>query len=348
MALSNDKVERISFEIIKVLYCTFAEFRKDVSAEKGDPFHAAFLNAFTDKLQDKVPDVPFSINFSRWLHGLNASLRHSFFENVGHILSDGESREYSSRRSLTISRRQMGNVNNIVSRLSSSSAVPHLDNENKELFIDDDETADTAVDFSADIFIEDDTQATAIALKSDRPKFGDMRNEKQKILEGKAALFNMFPDKEIRFFIGFPFDPTNETTTTTFDKARLFDSIEQMKRFFAESEVLVAGEFWDFLSEEESTTDQLLETINNIATTEFLAKFGFLTDEKNKELNVPLYKQRLTEWNLHSEAKLVDNEARIKTKTRSDTRLTRGFNQPIFDFDGNYNISRFRTLKELI
>jgi hypothetical protein len=54
-----------------------------------------------------------------------------------------------------------------------------------------------------------------------RQNSGEMKGEKQKILEGKAALYRKFPDKEIRFYIGFPFDPTvnpEDESVTSFNK----------------------------------------------------------------------------------------------------------------------------------
>jgi hypothetical protein len=62
------------------------------------------------------------------------------------------------------------------------------------------------------VFFEDNNSVTAIELKSVKPNSGEMRGEKQKILEGKAALFRKFPQKKIKFYIGFPFDPTADSS----------------------------------------------------------------------------------------------------------------------------------------
>lgn len=349
MPISPDKIERISFQVIKVLFTRFENFPEDATSNRNAPFHKAFMNAFTDKFQDKVSDIPFFISLSSWLQGLNTTLGQTFFENVAHILSDGEKREYTSKKlgNLPITRQQKENINSIVTELSTAQELPNLDNENQKLFIDDASDMVSAIDFSVDVFFEDATQITAIELKSVRPNSGEMRGEKQKILEGKAALFKKFRGKEIKFFIGFPFDPTNEESETGYDKTRFLGSIINMNKFFAANEVLLASELWDSLSGESSTMEQLLQIINAVATTEFLTKCDFLNDHRDKQQDVALYKQRLSEWNLHSELKLVNNEAAIKEKIGTDKKLNRIFNQLIFK-DGEYNFDRYNTLNALL
>ena len=44
------------------------------------------------------------------------------------------------------------------------------------------------MDFSADVFIEDTNTITAIELKSVKPNSGEMKGEKQKILEKKIEI----------------------------------------------------------------------------------------------------------------------------------------------------------------
>lgn len=349
MPISPDKIERISFQVIKVLFTRFENFPEDATSNRNAPFHKAFMNAFTDKFQDKVSDIPFFISLSSWLQGLNTTLGQTFFENVAHILSDGEKREYTSKKlgNLPITRQQKENINSIVTELSTAQELPNLDNENQKLFIDDASDMVSAIDFSVDVFFEDATQITAIELKSVRPNSGEMRGEKQKILEGKAALFKKFRGKEIKFFIGFPFDPTNEESETGYDKTRFLGSIINMNKFFAANEVLLASELWDSLSRESSTMEQLLQIINAVATTEFLTKCDFLNDHRDKQQDVALYKQRLSEWNLHSELKLVNNETAIKEKIGTDKKLNRIFNQLIFK-DGEYNFDRYNTLNALL
>ncbi len=348
--MTQDKIEKISLQVIKILLSRFESFPEDSSNNRNAPFHKAFLNAFSDKFQDKVSDIPFFITLSSWLQGLNTTLGQTFFENVAHILCDGEKREYTSKKmgNLSISKTQKENINAIITELSTAQILPNLTNENQRVFISDNTESVSAIDFSADVFIDDGSQITAIELKSVRPNSGEMRGEKQKILEGKAALYKFFPEKSIRFLIGFPFDPTNSSDNETgYNKTRFLGSIINMNKFFAQDEVLLSSELWDFLSGEKNTMSQLLEIINAIATTDFLNKYEFINNQQNKIIDLDLYKQYLTDWNLFSELKLVDNETNIKTNIRTDKKRTKIFNQLIFK-DGEYNIGRYSVLQELI
>jgi len=349
MPIPQDKIQKISFQVIKILFTRFESFPEDASNNRNAPFHSAFLNAFADKFDGKVHDIPFFISLSSWFQGLNTTLGQTFFENVAHTLSDGEKREYTSKKlgNLPIARIQKENANTIITNLSTTQNTPNLDNENKNLFINDTIDIVSAIDFSADVFIDDGTQITAIELKSVRPNSGEMRGEKQKILEGKAALYKKFPDRSIRFLIGFPFDPTNATSATGFDKQRFLNSIINMTKYFSSDEVLLASELWDYLAGETSTMEQLLKIINSIATTEFLAKYEFINDHHNKSKNLDLYKQRLKEWNLHSELELVNNDTTIKKIIGSDKNLVKTFNQLVFK-DGEYNSNRYNVLSKLL
>lgn len=349
MPISKDKIEKISLEVIKVLCTRFEKFPEDASSNRNAPFHTAFLNAFEDKFEGKVSNLPFFISLSTWLHGLNTTLGQTFFENVAHILSDGEKREYTSQKlgNLPITKQQKENVNNLITALSTSQVSPNPENENQKIFINEKTEIVSAIDFSVDVFIEDATLITAIELKSVRPNSGEMRGEKQKILEGKAALFKKFTGKTIRFFIGFPFDPTDDKSETGYDKTRFLGSNINMDKFFAPAEILIAGELWDFLSGESGTMEMVLQIINIIATTEFPNKYNFLNNQENKRQDINLYKQQLADWNLYSELNLVNNEAAIKEKIETDKKLNRTFNQMIFK-DGDYNIARYNHLSNLL
>src|SRR3989339_1404413 len=190
--LAADKIEQISLQVIKVLFSRFENFPEDSSNNRNAPFHTAFLNAFANKLQGKVPDIPFFISLSSWLQGLNTTLGQTFFENVAQILCDGEKREYTSKKNgnLILHVNQKNIINSIITNLSNAINRPDLLTENSMIFFDDISEERNALDFSADVFIEDVEQIVAIELKSVRPNSGEMRGEKQKILEGKAALYN--------------------------------------------------------------------------------------------------------------------------------------------------------------
>lgn len=201
------------------------------------------------------------------------------------------------------------------------------------------------MDFSADVFIEDNNSIIAIELKAVRPNSGEMRGEKLKILHGKAALINEFPNKKIKFFIGFPFDPTNVENETGYDKTRFMDSIINMNKYFDNEEVLLASELWDFLSGEEKTMEELLNIINSISTIEFKDIYEFLNNNNNRENT--RYIEYLEKWNLYKELDLISNENKIKEQIKGNKSLTRIYHQPVFK-DGDYNIDRCNTLSKLI
>ena len=351
MALSNTIKEKISIEVIKTLVTRFDNFPENASNNRNAPFHEAFLNAFSDKLNGKVSDTPFFISLSSWLHGLNTTLGQIFFENIAHHLCNGEKREYTSKRlgNLTITQSQRNHIAQIIADLSNTTSTPNLATENNLLFANYNDTIINAMDFSADVFIEDSNAITAIELKSVKPNSGEMKGEKQKILEGKAALYRQFPGKQIHFFIGFPFDPTVNPTTdsvTSFDKTRFLSSIINMTKYFDPNETLVASELWDMLSGQQNTMEEILEIINIISTTSFLNKFQLLTDN-SKRLSTE-YRNQLIEWNLYSELELIDNNNTLIQKIGTDKTLTRIYNKIAFDKKGNYNIERHLTLKHLI
>ena len=351
MALSNKQKEKISIEVIKTLLTRFENFPEDTSNNRNAPFHEAFLNAFSDKLNGKVSDTPFFISLSSWLHGLNTTLGQIFFENIAHHLCNGEKREYTSKRlgNLSINQSQRNHISQIIADLSNSTSAPNLCNENNLLCRNYNDAIINSMDFSADVFFEDSNKITAIELKSVKPNSGEMKGEKQKILEGKAALFKLFPSKQINFFIGFPFDPTvnpaNESVTS-FNKIRFLDSIINMRKFFDPDETLVASELWNFLSGQSNTMEELLEIINIISTTSFLNKFHLLTDNTKRQL--PEYRDQLVEWNLTSELELVDNNKIIFQRIKNDKNLIRIYNKTAFDSKGNYCNDRYSSLKELI
>ncbi len=131
------KKQQIACIVIKILLQRFETFPIDATNNRNAPFHKAFLSAFSTKLNNKVSDVPFFISLSSWLHGLNTTLGQSFFESVAHILSDGEKREYTSKKlgNIQISMTQKNNINKIITELSNSINAPNFEKENKTIFI---------------------------------------------------------------------------------------------------------------------------------------------------------------------------------------------------------------------
>ena len=350
MALTNKQKEKISIEVIKTLVTRFESFPEDASNNRNAPFHESFLNAFSDKLNGKVSDTPFFISLSSWLQGLNTTLGQTFFENVAHHLSNGEKREYTSKRlgNLPIKQSQRNHIAQIIADLSNTTSTPNLNNENVLLFAQYNDAEINAMDFSADVFIEDTASVIAIELKSVKPNSGEMKGEKQKILEGKAALYNHFPGKQIHFYIGFPFDPTvnpSNEAVTSHNKPRFLGSIINMNKYFARNESLVANELWDLLSGQQNTMEEILAIINTVSTTYFLEKFQFLSTGANRMK--PAYLTQLTEWHLYSEIELINNNATIIRKIANNKSLTRIYNKNPLDSKGNYSWDRYNELRPL-
>ena len=340
--MNNLKKQQIALTVIKVLLKRFETFPLDASNNRNAPFHEAFLKAFKDNFEDKVSDVPFFISLSSWLHGLNTTLGQTFFEKVAHILSGGEKRQYTSKKlgNLKIYQSQKNKINEIMTELSNSEITPNLEQENSEISSVNKGNLTNAIDFSADVFIEDNNFITAIELKSVKPNSGEMKGEKQKILEGKTALKKAFPDKEVYFYIGFPFDPTNDTKTG-YNKTRFLNSIINMTKFFDPAETLIASELWDKLSEESETMEQILTIINTISTPDFMEIFQFLQNNTNR--NNPRYLQILEEWFLFSEIELLQKDSHIKDLIRDDKKLQKMYHQQMFRGD-EYNWQKMNEL----
>jgi hypothetical protein len=353
MALDKKIIEKISLEVIKTLITRFESFPKDASNNRNAPFHEAFLNAFSDKLQGKVLDIPFFISLSSWLQGLNTTLGQSFFENVANILCYGKKREFTQGKDgvLKITKNQKEQAGKIITNLKNTVQTPNLSKENNLILHPDNSVAVVdALGFSADVFYQTDKEVVAVELKSVKPNSGEMRGEKQKILEGKAALFRRYPGKAIKFFIGFPFDPTVDTKNkepySSFDKKRFFEKIVDMNKFFAHDETLVSSELWDFLSGAKNTMEDIISIINTISTAKFIKKFELLKDETKARTKE--YLEQLEEWNLFSEIELLDGNDNMLKNAQEDKVLLRIFKQSIFDGNGKYNWERYDTLKKLL
>ncbi len=203
--MNNSQKQKIASTVIRVLLKRFETFPIDATNNRNAPFHEAFLKAFQKNFDEKVSDIPFFISLSSWFHGFNTTLGQTFFEKVAHIVSDGEKREYTSKKlgNLKIYQAQKNKINQIMTELSNSERIPNLRKENKEIFSENFGNLTNAIDFSADVFIEDDNSITAIELKSVKPNSGEMKGEKQKILEGKTALKKNSKTKKFIFTLAF-------------------------------------------------------------------------------------------------------------------------------------------------
>ncbi|NUO07291.1 MAG: TdeIII family type II restriction endonuclease [Candidatus Brocadia sp.] len=339
--------ELIAIEVIRTLYTQFGKFPGDEINNRNAPFHEAFLNAFSAKLEGKVVSIPVFISLASWMHGLNTSLGQSFLEKTAHVLCNDEKKEFTAnkRTGLKISTNQKSIVNGIITDLTNGNRMPNLDEENEECLFLETPNID-ATDFIADVYFQDNEQVVCIELKTVKPNKGVFKVEKEKVLEAKIALKNVYPDKIIRYFLGFPFDPLSDTPTG-YDKQRFMDYCVGFRKYFAENEFLLSSELWDFLSGGADTMQQLIDIINRIATPQFAEKYEFLNNSTNKTTGKNDYIQYLIEWNLISEIVLINNETTISQKVKNNNRLTRKFNQSIFK-DGVYNVERMIELRSLI
>jgi hypothetical protein len=261
MALTTNQRTRIS-EVVKEILLRRIENFPELGAEiRNAPFHAAFLECFSERLGMVQIETPYLVAIAGWLHGLNTSLG-TGFENISHILSGGYKRKFSDVFRLNVKSTQASEIENIIRDLKSGRHKPDLEREEAIILDYRKNDVDTeSLPFTVDCYIEKENEIVAIEIKSVRPNSGEGRGEKQKILYAKAALKIQNPDKEIRYLVGFPFDPTS-VTPTEYNKERFFDYLIEFKKFFAPGEILISSEFWDFLSGNKNTMEEILGVIS--------------------------------------------------------------------------------------
>jgi hypothetical protein len=346
--IDASKKELISLEVIRCLVTRFEKFPEDVSGNRNAPFHEAFLNAFSDKLNGLVSSIPVLISLSSWVHGLNTTLGQSFFENVAHILSDGEKHGFTTKlgTNLKIKESQQTIISDLITELKSGSRKPNLSDENSLIFSNMSGSNKDAVDFTADNFVEDRNLLIGIEIKTVKPNSGVFQNEKFKILNAKAALKNHNPTKEIKYYLAFPFDPTSATSTGS-DKGRFMRYSVDFIKYFDPKEVLLADELWNFLSGDSNTMQQLLDIINYIASTNFMQDFNLVNNLKNINIDKEKYESILKKWNLSAELGIFSNHEKLVEKSKSDLKLAKFINQNVFKNDGSINLNRIEYLSKL-
>ncbi|MFC2130286.1 TdeIII family type II restriction endonuclease [Bacteroidota bacterium] len=344
--LSDLQKELIAIEVIRTLYKQFEKFPEDATHNRNAPFHKAFLKAFSNKLEDKVKSIPIFISLASWMHGLNTSLGQSFLEKTAHILCHGEKREFTTTKNtaLKISENQNNIINNIITELSNGIRMPNPSLEESVCFTNDVGDID-ATNFTVDIFYQDDDQIVCIESKTVKPNKGVFKVEKQKVLEAKTALKNKYPDRMIKYYLGFPFDPLSYTPTG-FDKQLFMDYSVGFRKYFSEDEFLLSSEMWDFLSGLSQTMESILEIINAIATTAFIDKYNFLQDKNN--ITDSEYSRILETWFLFREKQVIENLDIIKKHISDKKSMIRVLNQNIFSSDGSYNEKRMSKLSTYI
>lgn len=343
------KKELISLEVIKCLVSRFNSFPEDVTGNRNAPFHEAFLNAFSDKLTELVTSIPVLISLSSWVHGLNTTLGQSFFENIAHILSDGEKRGFTKKlnTALMIKEPQQTVITDLITNLKNGNRKPDLNEEDMLIFSVSNGVEKDSVDFTVDNYLEDFNSITAIEIKTVKPNSGVFKEEKTKILSAKTALKVHNPTKTVKYYLAFPFDPTS-STPTGFDKSTFMKYSVDFLKFFDPQEVLLADELWNFLSGDTNTMQQLLDIINSIATTEFMVNFNFLNNTENITKDEVKFKDTLLKWNLFRELKIFTNFEQMSKHALSNSKIAKLINQNIFKMDGSSNENRISKLLSFI
>lgn len=334
------KKQEIAKVIIKLLKSRFDTFPEDATAPRNAPFHKAFLQAFSERFDAAGTNVDAMISMSSWIHGLNTTLGQVFFESVAHILCDGDKRGFSGN-AFKIYSEQERVIAEIMTDLKNGARNPNVAIEERMIADAAIGTLVVGTNFTADCYFEDESSIVAIELKSVRPNSGETRGEKQKILKAKAALRIMYPDKDIKYYFGFPFDPTSNTDTG-YCKTRFMNNMIEFPKFCAADEILIADELWSYLSGETDTMQELLDLIRSIATVDFMEKFMFISTPINIVSNTDQYIKIAEAWSLEDEVVIAKNISHLTSSLNK--AVQKSLYLCTFDAYGRYNSRRTNTL----
>lgn len=337
-----NKRQEIAKVIIKLLKSRFDSFPADAAASRNAPFHKAFLQAFSEKFDVAGTSVDAMMSTSSWMHGLNTTLGQMFFESVAHILCGGEKRTFSGD-DFMIYVEQERVISEIMTDLKNGTRLPNVAQEDADIAKAATGALVTGTNFTVDCYFENADSVVAIELKSVRPNSGETRGEKQKILKAKAALRNKYPGKDVKYYFGFPFDPTS-TTDTDHCKERFMDSIIEFSKFCDADEILIADELWSYLSGEAGTMHELLDLIRSIATPDFMEKFMFLSTPSNMVSDPARYIEIAENWGLRDEVAIAKKLSLLESSPQEAVQVS--LYSSAFDSSGKYNESRARTLIE--
>lgn len=354
--LEKTQQQRIATEVIRTLKSRFEEFPNATAIGRNAPFHVAFMQAFSKKVSDAFGttsiDIPFFMGLNSWFHGLNTSLGQSFFENVAYILSAGEKKTIKGK---LISQRQQTVISEIMTGLKNGTISPNVSADNDLLLLQKNEPCTTpAPDFTVDCYIEDNDTIICIELKTVKPNSATFRSEKEKILAAKAVLKNENPHKQIFYYMAFPFDPTAEATPGTgYNKKTFLDSCVDGHKFLADEEILLADEFWSFLSKEQNTMEQIIGIIRAIANPDFLDCFDFISNQRNFENDPQNFLNILEKWKLFDDCLIFKNlhmlkDLKLPENENKKIRLSQNLNKSIFKNNAEYNTERRDALLKAI
>lgn len=258
MPLSADQKSQIRQITTKILVSRSENFPKDASNLRNAPFHQAFLTAFQERFEGIQIETPYLLALASWLHGLNTSLGMMYFEGVAHILSGGRKQTFS----LPVTFQQQRQAGDIIRKLNRGESQPERERED-ELIMDTEVLNDpntNLIRFTVDNYREIDNVIDCVEIKTVRPNKGVGRDEKQKILLAKAALKLKHREKVVRYYLGFPFDPTSNALTG-YDKPRFIDHLIDFKKYFDPDEILIASELWDHLRGQPGSMEDLLNLV---------------------------------------------------------------------------------------
>ena len=347
--ITNDQKESIAIEVIRTLYSQFEKFPDDATVNRNAPFHEAFLKAFPEKLEGMVQSVRDLISLASWMHGLNTSLGQSFLEQTAHILCNGSKKAFTKKEksNLKISKAQRDIVHKIITDLTNDNRKPNLDAEDRECNATSQTLEVEADDFTVDVFFEDAENVICIELKTVKPNKGIFKVEKAKVLEATLALKNKYPNKRVKYFLGFPFDPLSETPTG-YDKSRYMDYSVDFRKYFSEEQFLLSAELWDFLSDTKHTMETILEIISKIATPRFKDIYDFLNNSENIKTQTIDYANHSRDWYLYSNEFITRNLSKLPEKIYADSKFQRIFNQTLFSNDTRIRKDRIQFLLNTI
>lgn len=341
--MNNEQKQDIAFEVIKILKSRLDSFPSNLTITRNAPFHKAFLQAFSTNFADLNLNMDASIAISSWIHGLNTTLGQSFFEKVAQILSSGQKRTFQGN---FIYQTQRNVISEIMTDLKNNQHTPSVIMENNLIASNSNGELTSVSNFTVDCFIEDTDKIIAIELKSVRPNSGEIRGEKQKILLAKAALKQLYPNKRIFYYFGFPFDPLSNTETD-YDKQRFMNHIIEFHKFCDIEEILISSELWNLLSGQEHTMEDILQIIRSISTVDFNDKFDFISSS-NYLTDIERYKNIMSSWNICNEIEIANSFNNLLTLSKTNRNIYRNVHSSPFNQNGEYNIRRYTTLKNFL
>lgn len=107
--MNAKKKQAIAKVIIKILKSRFDTFPEYASSQRNAPFHKAFLEAFSEKIDRTGTNLDALISMSSWIHGLNTTIGQVFSRARRTSFATGTSADssetnlrYTLRRSVSL------------------------------------------------------------------------------------------------------------------------------------------------------------------------------------------------------------------------------------------------------